>query len=68
MLFAPEPDECFLDDVLRVRNGADELAREEDEAGSGFGETGFPIFISGDILHDLFTVFVIETPPTGAFV
>lgn len=45
-----------------------ELSREKDEAGRGFRETEFPIFMNGDIFHDLFTVFYIETPPTEAFV
>ena len=58
MLLAPETDERVLDDVLRVRDGADELAGEEDKARPQFCETNFPIlFMSCDIFHDLFTVF-----------
>ncbi len=68
MLFAPEAHEGFLHDVLRVRERADKLAREKHEPGSGFRETEFPIFISGDILHDLLRVFHIETPLLGIFV
>jgi hypothetical protein len=68
MLLAPEADKRFLHDVLGIRGGADKLAREEDQPGRGFGEASFPIFMSADILHDLFTVFAIETPPIASFV
>ena len=37
--------------------GADELAGEKDKPRRQFRETNFPIFMSDDILHDLFTVF-----------
>ena len=58
MLLSPEADERVLDDVLRVRDRADELAGEKDKARPQFRETNFPIlFMSGDIFHDLFTVF-----------
>ena len=68
MLFAPEADERFLDNVLRIRRGADKLPGEENEPGRGFSEASFPIFMSGDILHDLFRVFHMETPPPARFV
>jgi hypothetical protein len=58
MLFAPESDEGVLDDVLGIGHRADELAGEKDEPRPEFRETSFPVFfMSGDILHDLFTVF-----------
>jgi hypothetical protein len=58
MLFAPEPDESFLDDVLGVCNRADELAGKENEPRPQFRKTDFPIFfMSDDIFHDLLTVF-----------
>ena len=58
MLFAPEPNESVLDDVLGIRDRADELAGKENEPRPEFRETNFPIFImSSDIFHDLFTVF-----------
>ena len=58
MLFAPELDESFLDNVLGVGELPDELAGEQDEPWPQFRKTDFPIFfMSDDILHDLFTVF-----------
>ncbi len=68
MLLAPELNERFLHDILGVRDGANKLARKEDEAGRGFCETDFPIFVCGDILHDLFRVFDVTTPPALIFV
>src|SRR3954465_4178140 len=53
MLFAPEFDERVLHDVFGIGDRLDELAGKENEAGRGFGKTNLPIFISGDILHDL---------------
>ena len=57
MLLAPETNKCVLHDVLGVRGGADKLAGEQDKPRCQFRETNFPIFMSDDILHDLFTVF-----------
>src|SRR5205807_2658973 len=58
MLFAPEPDERVLDDVLGVRGSADKLAGKEDKPRPQFRETNFPFFfMSDDIFHDLLTVF-----------
>jgi hypothetical protein len=57
MLFAPEANERFLHDVFGIGDGLDELSREKHEARRDFAETNFPIFINGDIVHDLFTVF-----------
>lgn len=57
MLLAPKADESVLDDVLGIRAGADELAGKQDQPRRKFRETNFPIFMSDDILHDLFTVF-----------
>ena len=58
MLFAPEADVSFLDDVLGVCNRADKLASEEHEPWAQFRKTDFPIFfMSDDIFHDLLTVF-----------
>src|SRR4051812_42946864 len=53
MLFAPELDERVLHNVLGIGDRLHELAGKENEAGRGFGKTNLPIFISGDILHDL---------------
>ena len=68
MLFAPETDERFLDDVLRIRDRTDELPGEQDQPGREFGEAGFPIFMSSDIVHDLCRVFHIKTLPVIEFV
>ena len=54
MLLAPETNERVLDDVLGIRAGADELAGEKDKPRCQFRETNFPIFMSDNILHDLF--------------
>ena len=53
MLFPPETNKCFLDNVLGVRRGADPLPGEKHQAGGVLAKTGFPIFMSDDILHDL---------------
>ena len=57
MFFAPETNESVLHDVLGVRQLPHELAGEEDKPWRKFRETNFPIFMSDDILQDLFTVF-----------
>src|ERR1700731_1377639 len=57
MLFSPETDESFLDNVLRVGCRSRPLPREQQQAGRELGKAILPIFIGGDILHDLFTVF-----------
>ena len=57
MLFSPEPDESFLDNVFGVGGRSRPLPREEHEAGRKLRKAGLPIFIGGNILHDLFTVF-----------
>ena len=57
MLFAPETDKCILDDVLGIGRSADPLPCEKHKAGCKLAKTGFPIFMSDDILHDLCTVF-----------
>ena len=63
VLLAPETDERFLDDILRVGAGAHELPRKEDKPGRSFSEANFPVFMSGDIFHDLDRVFHNRTPP-----
>jgi hypothetical protein len=57
MLLPPETNESILDDVLGVCDRPDKLAGEQDKPWRKFRETNLPIFINGDILHDLFTVF-----------
>jgi hypothetical protein len=57
MLFAPEANKRFLDDVLGVGRSADPLPCEKHQARCMLAKTGFPIFMSDDILHDLCTVF-----------
>ena len=68
MLFAPEADESFLDDVFGISDRTHELPGKENKSRCSFGETNFPIIMSSDIFHDLVTVFAIETPPTDVFV
>src|SRR5438132_8055650 len=55
--FSPETDESFLDNVFRIGRRSRPLPRKQHQAGCELGKASLPIFISGDILHDLFTVF-----------
>jgi len=57
VLFSPETNERFLDNVFGVGRRARPLSREQHEAGRELRKASLPIFIGGDILHDLFTVF-----------
>ncbi|HXP34020.1 MAG TPA: hypothetical protein VN827_00570, partial [Chthoniobacterales bacterium] len=57
MLFSPETNESFLDNVLGVSRRSRPLPRKQQQAGCELGKANLPIFIGGDILHDLFTVF-----------
>jgi hypothetical protein len=44
------------------------LPGEKQQAGREFRKTTLPILMAGDILHDLFTVFMLKTPLTNDFV
>src|SRR5216684_679439 len=57
VLFSPETDESFLDNVFRIGRRSRPLPRKQQQAGCELGKASLPVFISGDILHDLFTVF-----------
>jgi hypothetical protein len=57
MIAPPKLDECFLDNVFRVSNRRHPLPGKEQQARRELKKATFPMFISGDILHDLFTVF-----------
>jgi hypothetical protein len=57
MLPPPETNKRFLHDVLGIGAGMHPLPREKNKSGPESGETHFPIFIAGRVLHDLFTVF-----------
>src|SRR5262249_8711441 len=57
VLFSPETNERFLDNVFGVRRGTRPLSRKQHQAGRELRKASLPIFIGGDILHDLFTVF-----------
>ena len=57
MLPTPEAHECFLHNVFRIRARLHPLPGEENEPGRELRKTFFPIFMTNDILHDLFTVF-----------
>ena len=54
MFLAPEANESVLDDVLGIRQLPNKLAGEQDKPRCQFRETNFPIFMSDNILHDLF--------------
>ena len=54
---SPKFDERFLNNIFRVSRRARPLPGEKHEAGREFRKASLPIFIGGDILHDLFTVF-----------
>jgi hypothetical protein len=57
MFFSPKTDESFLDNVFGVGRRSRPLPREQQQAGCELSKANLPIFIGGDILHDLFTVF-----------
>jgi hypothetical protein len=43
------------------------LPRKKDQAWSELRKTDFPIFMRGDIVHDLFTVFYIADAAKSRF-
>ena len=49
---SPEADESILHHILGVRCTSDPLPGEQDQTRCQFRKTDFPIFMSGDILHD----------------
>ncbi len=49
---APKAHESFLDHVFGIGRTAHPLPGEKEKTGSEFRKTDFPIFMSGDILHD----------------
>jgi hypothetical protein len=57
MIAPPKLDECFLDNVFRVSRRRHPLPGKEQQTRREFKKATFPMFMSGDILHDLFTVF-----------
>ena len=68
MLAPPKTDKRFLDDVFRVGPTIRPAPGEKKQGGAELRKTGFPVFIGERSLHDLFTVFKIETPPNAGFV
>jgi hypothetical protein len=44
------------------------LPCEEQQTWRDFRETTFPILMTGDIFHDLLTVFIFKTTPRNDFV
>jgi hypothetical protein len=44
------------------------LAGKKQQAWRDFAKTTLPILMTGNILHDLLTVFIFETPPSAHFV
>jgi hypothetical protein len=67
VLFSPKTNESFLDNVFRVGRRSRPLPREQQQAGCELGKANLPIFIGGDILHDLFTVFYIQDAANFCF-
>jgi 5'-deoxynucleotidase YfbR-like HD superfamily hydrolase len=57
MIAPPKPDESILHHIFRVGCRAHPLTRKKDEPRGELRKTNFPIFMAGDILHDLFRVF-----------
>jgi hypothetical protein len=57
VFFSPKTDESFLDNVLGISCRSRPLPREQQQPGCELSKANLPIFIGGDILHDLFTVF-----------
>ena len=68
MIAAPKADKRILNNIFCVCPGAHPLPGKKYQPGRELRKTNFPIFMSGDILHDPFTVFTFETPPTDEFV
>jgi len=67
MIAPPKSNECFLDNVLRVGLRTHPLPREKHQPRSKLRKAGFPIFMRGDIVHDLFTVFYIADAAKSRF-
>jgi hypothetical protein len=57
VLFSPETNERFLNNVFRVGRRSRPSPRKQQQAGGELGKASLPIFIGVNILHDLFTVF-----------
>src|SRR5438105_7615535 len=68
MIAAPKAHKRLLNNIFCVCWGAHPLPGKKYQPWRELRKTNFPIFMSGDILHDPFTVFTFETPPTGEFV
>jgi hypothetical protein len=64
----PKLDERFLDNVFGISRGSCPLPGEKKQTGTDFRKATLPILMAGDVVHDLFTVFILKTPPTGGFV
>jgi len=56
MMAPPNANECFLNDIFRVGPRPHPLPRKK-QARRERGKTDFSIFMSRDIVHDLFMVF-----------
>ncbi len=57
MMAPPKANKWFLNDIFRVGPRPHPLPRKKQQARRERGDTNFPIFMSRDIVHDLFTVF-----------
>ena len=64
----PKLDESFLHNVFCVGGRLHPLPGEEQQPGSNFRKATLPILMAGQVLHDLFTVFILKTLPRGDFV
>src|SRR5438552_1019397 len=68
MIAAPKAHKRILNNIFCICRGAHPLSGKKYQPRRELRKTNFPIFMSGDILHDPFTVFTFETPPTDEFV
>jgi len=57
MIAPPKANKWFLNDIFRVGPRPHPLPRKKQQARRERGKTNFPIFMSRDIVHDLFMVF-----------
>jgi hypothetical protein len=64
----PKLDESLLDNVFGVSCRSCPLPGKKQQTGTDFRKATLPILMAGDVVHDLFTVFISKTPPTVEFV
>ena len=67
MIAPPKFNESFLNNVFRISPGSNPLPRKKQQAWGKLRKTGFPTFMGGDIVHDLFTVFYNQDAAKSLF-